>query len=158
MAPPIKKAKIDAKAAKSKNVVVLEPDFQNAGDVASKIETNLLEAYIGTVRMYRDQVDTNWGDRELSQNRKLDETATSLLVKEFKSRGLTREIREHHMHASLPAGSLASFISALGLKGVAELKQRSDAGEYLLVTKAIWNKFASANPMCKALLHAGQHR
>ena len=142
---------------KKKAPRVIQPQFAESDNLAHTIQENLLASYIGTVRMYSGQLTTNWDSTELAGNRKLVSSATKVLVDEFESRGLKRDLSEHHMSATFPAEYIPVFLSALGLPDIETLKQKSDKGDYPLVTKTI-NGAMHKDWKGKPVLQGGQHR
>lgn len=134
----------------------LKSEFTRSEQIASQVEKNVLASYIGTVKMYRRQVTVDWDGH--IKNRALDQGATDKLVVEFKTRGLHKDLRENHMNGSLPQAAIPDFVKSLGLANLAELRSKSESGDYILVTKDVWNKLAKAQPNVRVMLHAGQHR
>jgi hypothetical protein len=132
--------------------------FLQSGELSAKIELNLIAAYIGTAKLKEQHVNPNWDGSKLSQNRPLDNGAVNKLSEEFATRGLKRELREHHMHGAVPSDKVDVLVKALGFGSVSEFKERSDKGDYVLVNATKWAAWTKADPKGKIGLQAGQHR
>lgn len=163
MSKPSKKQKLDPLVEnnmddKKKGPRVIKPEFNEADQLAHSIQENLLASYIGTVRMYRKHLTSEWETTTLAANRKLVSSATNVLVDEFETRGLKRDLMEHHMSATMPGQYIQTLAEAFGLPNIEGLKDKSAKGDYPLVTSAVNSTLHKEWKGSKPILQGGQHR
>jgi hypothetical protein len=145
-----KKRKI--KNGKDVRIDIQLPTVIDSGDLSLAIEKELTAKYIGTFKMFRNQVTTKWEKNGLIPNRNVDQMAVKKLVARFSS-GLDRMNPRHHMTATIDPKDLPQFLAALE-KTQEQLLQASAKQDYRLITEQIWNKFNGP----RFILQAGQHR
>ena len=145
------------------------------------IHANLVKAYIGTVRLYGTDLETNWqiDDTTAHPNRLVDQEGVDQLVKEFTSGNCRRLDSDNHMKGTTDRANALVIFQTLAAAGLLTIPERgmivpdlfdyykkqvlnlNQAADFPLLSPAAKAAAEQADPdisMDRVLLQAGQHR
>lgn len=140
------------KEATDNSEVVTTPMITDRTNESEKIEQELSSRYLGTIKVFPDQVNAKWREEGLVSNRSLDDAAVKKLAAAFEE-SMDRVNPRHHMVVTIRENDVEKLLNALNMTKE-KLKESAAQSEWPLITKDVWRKYGSSS----FVLQAGQHR
>jgi len=157
MADPSKTPRKGGRPRKGPQEPIVEKrELVDTGDSSLRIEKELSENLLGTIKIYRNQVTTDWVSEGLIDNRAIDTNAVKKLVSKFYV-GLDRMNPRHHMMVTISKEDASKLLQTLQLNAE-ELAQRHIKQDYPVLTEDIFDHYRGDLRGRMLVLQAGQHR
>ena len=155
--------------------------IEESEELQKEIHANLTHAYIGTIKLYASDIETDWqvDDIKAHPNRMVDQDGVDQLLKEFEAGNCRRLHEDNHMRATTTKANAIAIFEALGTAGILSIPSSSrklddlldhykkqifglnQTAEFPLLSPASKESFEMSKPegiLERVLLQAGQHR